>query len=42
MNAIYEVAIGLIIGLFWGVAIGIDLHRWALKRRIERLNGERK
>lgn len=28
--------LGLFIGLVWGVCLGIDLHKWALKRRVSR------
>jgi len=40
MNDIYVAIIGLIIGMFFGVAIGIDLARWAFKQRLKRLKGE--
>lgn len=40
MEDIYVVMMGLIIGLFFGVAIGIDLARWAFKQRLKRLKGE--
>jgi len=39
MDALLDLLIGFIIGLFWGVCIGIDLHRWALKRYLKRVKG---
>ena len=40
MIDIPSVIFGLVIGLFFGCAIGIDLARWAFKQRLARIKGE--
>jgi ABC-type nitrate/sulfonate/bicarbonate transport system permease component len=40
MDSLLDLLIGFIIGLFWGVWIGINMAQWAIKQRFKRLRGE--